>query len=32
MPEVVHTALVKVKSNPAYRHPYYWAAFTIIGW
>ena len=24
-------ALVKVKSIPEYRHPYYWAAFTMIG-
>jgi CHAT domain-containing protein len=31
MPEAARAALVKVKSNPAYSHPYYWAAFTVIG-
>ena len=29
--EAARAALVKVKSNPAYSHPYYWAAFTMIG-
>jgi CHAT domain-containing protein len=31
MPEAARSALVKVKSNPAYGHPYYWAAFAMIG-
>ena len=31
MPEAARAALVKVKSNSAYTHPYYWAAFTLIG-
>jgi len=31
MPEAARAALVKVKSNSVYSHPYYWAAFTIIG-
>jgi CHAT domain-containing protein len=31
IPEAARAALVKVKSSPAYSHPYYWAAFTIIG-
>jgi CHAT domain-containing protein len=31
MPEAARAALVKVKSNPAYSHPYYWAAFTVVG-
>jgi CHAT domain-containing protein len=29
--EAARTALVRVKSRPEYRHPYYWAAFTMIG-
>jgi CHAT domain-containing protein len=29
--EAARAALIKVKSNPAYGHPYYWAAFTMIG-
>ena len=31
MPEAARAALVKVKGNSAYTHPYYWAAFTLIG-
>ena len=31
MPEAARTALLKVKSNPAYSHPYYWAAFAMVG-
>jgi len=31
MPEAARAALLKVKSNSAYGHPYYWAAFTMIG-
>jgi CHAT domain-containing protein len=31
MPEAARAALLKVKSSPAYTHPYYWAAFTLIG-
>lgn len=31
MPGAARAALVKVKSNPAYSHPYYWAAFTVVG-
>jgi CHAT domain-containing protein len=31
IPEAARAALVKVKSTPAYSHPYYWAAFTLIG-
>lgn len=31
MPEAARAALVKVKSNPAYSNPRYWAAFTMIG-
>jgi CHAT domain-containing protein/tetratricopeptide (TPR) repeat protein len=31
MPEAARAALLKVKSNSAYSHPYYWAAFTMIG-
>ena len=30
MPEAARAALVKVKSNPLYRHPHYWAAFTVV--
>jgi CHAT domain-containing protein len=29
--EAARLALVKVKSNQAYRHPYYWAAFAMVG-
>jgi CHAT domain-containing protein len=29
--EAARDALIKVKSQPAYRHPYYWAAFAMIG-
>ena len=31
IPEAARAALVKVKSNPATSHPYYWAAFTVVG-
>jgi CHAT domain-containing protein len=31
MPEAARTALLKVKSNPRFGHPYYWAAFGMIG-
>jgi CHAT domain-containing protein len=31
MPEAARAALIKVKSNPEYRNPYYWAAFTMTG-
>ena len=31
MPEAARMALMKVKSNPSYGHPYYWAAFTMTG-
>ena len=29
--EAARLALVKVKSDPAYSHPFFWAAFTMIG-
>ncbi len=31
MPEAARAALVKVKSHPSYAHPYFWAAFAMIG-
>jgi CHAT domain-containing protein len=31
LPEAARAALVEVKSHPEYGHPYYWAAFTMIG-
>jgi CHAT domain-containing protein len=31
MADAARTALQKVKSNPAYSHPYYWAAFAMVG-
>ena len=31
VPEAARMALLKVKSNPAYSHPYYWAAFGVVG-
>jgi len=31
MPEAARAALLKVKGNSAYSHPYYWAAFAMIG-
>lgn len=31
LPEAARTALKAVKASPQYRHPYYWAAFTMIG-
>jgi CHAT domain-containing protein len=30
IPAAARDALTRVKANPAYRHPYYWAAFTVI--
>jgi CHAT domain-containing protein len=29
--EAARVALMRVKSNPAYSHPYYWAAFAMVG-
>jgi CHAT domain-containing protein len=29
--EAARVALVAVKSNPSYSHPYYWAAFAMVG-
>lgn len=29
--EAARVALTRVKSNPAYSHPYYWAAFAMVG-
>jgi CHAT domain-containing protein len=29
--DAARTALTRVKSNPTYSHPYYWAAFAMIG-
>ena len=29
--EAARVALMRVKSNPAYAHPYYWAAFAMVG-
>jgi CHAT domain-containing protein len=31
LPEAARTALLKVKSHPSYGHPYFWAAFAMIG-
>jgi CHAT domain-containing protein len=31
LPEAARKALIKVKGVPAYRHPYYWAAFAMVG-
>jgi CHAT domain-containing protein/tetratricopeptide (TPR) repeat protein len=31
MPEAARAALLKVKSHPSYGHPYFWAAFAMIG-
>lgn len=31
MPEAALIAAQKVKANPAYSHPYYWAAFGMVG-
>lgn len=30
IPAAARDALIRVKANPAYRHPYYWGAFTVI--
>lgn len=30
IPAAARDALNRVRANPAYRHPYYWAAFTVI--
>jgi CHAT domain-containing protein/Tfp pilus assembly protein PilF len=29
--EALRRAAMKVRSNPAYRHPFYWAAFVLVG-
>lgn len=29
--DAARAALIKVKSNPEYEHPYFWAAFTVVG-
>ena len=31
LPEAARAALARVKARPEYSHPYYWAAFTMIG-
>jgi CHAT domain-containing protein len=31
LPEAARAALMKVKNHPSYRHPYYWAAFAMVG-
>lgn len=31
LPEAARAALIRVKSKPEYRHPYFWAAFSMIG-
>jgi CHAT domain-containing protein len=31
MPEAARLAAQSVRANPAYRHPYYWAAFGMVG-
>ena len=31
LPDAARTALRAVKALPQYRHPYYWAAFTMVG-
>jgi CHAT domain-containing protein len=31
LPEAARAALMKVKNHPSYGHPYYWAAFAMIG-
>jgi len=31
VPEAARTALARVKARPEFSHPYYWAAFTMIG-
>jgi len=31
MPEAARAALLKVRNNPGFSHPYYWAAFGMIG-
>ena len=31
LPDAARAALIKVKSNPVYKHPYYWGAFTMVG-
>ena len=31
LPEAARMALIKVKNTPVYSHPYYWAAFTMVG-
>lgn len=31
VPEAARTALARVKAKPEFSHPYYWAAFTMIG-
>lgn len=31
LPEAARAALARVKATPEYAHPYYWAAFTMVG-
>jgi CHAT domain-containing protein/tetratricopeptide (TPR) repeat protein len=31
LPDAARAALIQVKARPEYSHPYYWAAFTMIG-
>jgi len=30
-PEALRTASIELMKNPAYRHPFYWAGFIVIG-
>ena len=31
VPEAIQLASLKVREDPSLRHPYYWAAFTLVG-